>query len=188
MGNKLTAARSQHAELLTRRAKFDLKKRDCESLIANISAKLSGLEKEHSILEKRYLADEVSLAQVSASRQECDLNRAEMAEAKRLADLATEAIFEIDQQIERSMQSIAAIQREFCTEQRNFILREIQSDPKLKSKIITAMVAHATSGVGEYTFNAQLFAKNFLSSMIPAVEETEVREAAEKFQKDNDLN
>lgn len=188
MENKLTFARAQHAELLTRRAKFDQKRHDCESMAANISIKLSGLEQAHSILEKRHLTDEVSLAQVSASRQECDLNRAEMAAANHLADVAAEAILEIDQQIERSMQSIAAAQSELCVHIRNSALKEIQSDPKLKSKIITAMAAHATSGVGEYTFNAQLFAKNFLSSMIPAVEETEVREAVIKFSKDNSLD
>lgn len=188
MENKLTAAQAQYAELLARHDKFDQKKCDCESMAVNISTKLSGLEQAHSILEKQYLADEVSLAQVTASRKECDEKRAELVEAERLAGLATEAILEIDQQIERAVQSIAAAQREFCTKRRNELLSEIRLDSKLRSRITEAMAAHATSGIGEYTFSVQLFVKNFISLMIPEIAETEVREAVIKFSKDNNLD
>ncbi|PTQ68634.1 hypothetical protein C8R26_13721, partial [Nitrosomonas oligotropha] len=113
MSNKaMIADRSAHAELLTRRAKFDQKKRDCESLVASITSKLPGLEQAHSILEKSYLADEANLAQVTASRNEIEAKRAELSEAERLASLAAEAIREIDQQIQQAEQAIAAARRE----------------------------------------------------------------------------
>ena len=183
----LKSTRAAHPELLTRRAKFDQKKRDCESMAANISTKLSGLEQAHSILEKRYLTDEVSLAQVTASRQELDAKRAELVEAERLAGLAAEAIQETDMQIQHALQAIAAAQREFCTEQRNAAIAKIKTDTTLKKNLIAAMVANAGTG-GQFTFRAATFAAQFINQLLPEISEDEVREAIDKFQKDNELN
>jgi len=187
MENKPTVARSAHAELLTRRAKLDQKKCDCESMASNSAAKLAGLEQAHSILEKRYLTDEASLSQVSASRQELDICRAELTEAKRLAGLAAEAIQEIDAQIQQTKQAMAAAAREFCTEQRSAAIARIKADATLKKNLIAAMAANVGTG-GQFTFQTATFAAQFIRQLLPEISKDEVREAAEKFQKDNDLN
>ncbi|SDX03887.1 hypothetical protein [Nitrosomonas oligotropha] len=188
MNNTLTTVRTQHAELLTRRAKFDQKKRDCESLVASITSKLSGLEQAHSILEKRYLADEANLAQVTASRNEIEAKRVELSEAERLASLAAEAIREIDQQILQAELATTAARREFCVKRSNDLLNEIKTDAKLRARIIEAMAARAASGSGGYTFSVAYFAQHHFSAIFPEISETEVRAAVDQFTKSNDLD
>ena len=183
----MIAARSAHAELFTRRGKFDHKKRDCESLVASITSKLSGLEQAHSILEKRYLSDEANLAQVTASRNEIEAKRAELLEADRLASLATEAIREIDQQIQQAEQAIAAARREFCVKRSNDLLNEIKTDGKLRARIIEAMASRAASGSSGYTFSVAYFVQHHFSAIFPEISEGEARVATEKFTKENGL-
>lgn len=182
----IKAARSSHAELLARRAKLDQKKRDCESLAAGINSKLSGLEAAHSILEKRYLTDEVDLTQVTSSRNEIGTKRAELAEAERLASLAADAIQEIDAQIQQAEQEISAAQREFCTEQRNQALAKIKADASLRKNLIAAMVANANTGLN-YTFSPPAFFSQFVNQLIPEIQESEIRTELDKFNKSNDL-
>ncbi|MER0216061.1 MAG: hypothetical protein DU481_07670 [Nitrosomonas sp.] len=182
----MTAAKAAHAELLTRRGKFDQKKRDCESLVASITSKLSGLEQAHSILEKRYLSDEANLAQVTASRNEIEAKRLELSEAERLASLAAEAIREIDQQILQAELATAAAQREFCAEQRNASIAKIKADKTLRQNLLAAMVANTGAG-GQFTYQAATFFSTFIHQLLPEISETEAREAVEKFRLDNGL-
>ena len=184
----LKSTRAAHAELLARRAKFYQKKRDCESLAANIASKLSGLEQAHSILEKRYLTDEVSLAQVTASRQELDAKRAELVEAERLAGLAAEAIIEIDQKINAATQSVRIARRDFCFQIRDSKLAEVKADKRLSEAILQAMAASAATGMEQYTNNATSFVQQFILQILPEINEQEVIAATEKFIKENGLD
>lgn len=184
----LKSTRAAHAELLARRAKFDRKKSDCESMAANISTKLSGLEQAHSILEKRYLTDEVSLAQVTASRQELDAKRAELVEAERLAGLAAEAIHEIDQQINAAAQNLKISRRDYCLTIRNEKLAKIKQNQQLKELILTAMAAQAANGVDNYYTGITVFVQLFIGQVLPEISETEVIAATEKFVKENELD
>lgn len=183
----MIAARSAHAELFTRRGKFDQKKRDCKSLVASISSKLSGLEQAHSILEKRYLADEATMQQVQASRAEIESERGKLTEAERLASLAAEAIREIDQQIQQAEQAIAAARREFCVKRSNDLLNEIKTDGKLRARIIEALASRAASGSSGYTFSVEYFVQHHFSAIFPEISEAEARVATEKFTKENGL-
>ena len=182
----MIAARSAHAELFTRRGKFDHKKRDCESLVASITSKLSGLEQAHSILEKRYLSDEANLAQVTASRNEIETKRVELSESERLASLAAEAIREIDQQILQAELATAAARREFCAEQRNAAIAKIKDDATLRKNLIAAMVANAGSGA-PYSFQAAAFAGQFIHQLLPQISEAEVRAELDRFKSSNKL-
>ena len=183
----LKSTRAAHAELLTRRSKFDQKKRDCENMAANIGAKLSGLEKAHLILEKRYLADEVNLSQVSASRQELDTCRAELAEAERLAGLAAEAILEIDQQINAAAQAFRNAKMSFCFQVRDEKLAKIKGNQELRELLRVAISAHASNGFMMYTYDPRKFVEQFITQILPEISEGEARAATEKFTKENDL-
>jgi hypothetical protein len=184
--HQVVSALSAAAELQAKRAKFQEKKQSCESMAAEISTQLTGMELAHSILEKRYLTDEANLAQVAASRQEIDTKRAELAEAERLAGLAAEAILEIDQEIKQAEQSIAAAQREYCAEQRNAAIAKIRADAALRKNLIAAMVANAGTGA-QYTFNAQIFVQQYLAAIVPEIADAEVRSELDKFIKSNEL-
>ncbi len=188
MSNTLTTTTTAvYTEQIGNRAKFEQKHDECESMALNITTKLSGMELAHSILEKRYLADEVSISQVSASRAEIETERQNLEEMKRLCEMARNAIKEIDVQIQQSLQSVAAARHEFCLVRRNELLREIKLDAKLRARLIEAMAAHAMSGSGSYTWQADKFIQSFLSSITPDITELEAREAGEKFTKANSL-
>ena len=187
MSNNLTSTNAVYAELNGKRAKYDQKKCDSESMAANIAIKLSGMELAHSILEKRYLADEVSISQVSASRAEIETESRKLEEVERLCEIARNAIKEIDGQIQQALQSVAAARRDFCLTRRNDLFREIKLDAKLRTRLKEAMAAHAMSGSGSYTWQADKFIQSFLSSITPDITELEAREAGEKFTKSNNL-
>lgn len=178
--------KAAHAELQTRRAKCQEKEQSYKSIATEIGAQLPGMELAHSILEKRYLTDEVSLPQVTASKNEIEVKRAELAEAERLANLATEATLEIDAQIQQAAKSIAAAQREFCAARRNESISKIKSDAALRKNLIAAMVANVGTG-GIYTFNVATFAAQFINQLLPEIPESEVRVELEKFKKTNGL-
>jgi hypothetical protein len=184
----IIAAQSAVAELLTRRGKFQDKEQSCGNLVTSIATKLSGLEQAHSILEKRYLTDEATITQVTASRNEIEAERAKFAEAERLAGLAAEAIQEIDTQILQAEQAIAAARREFCVKRSNDLLNEIKTDAKLRARIIEAMAARAASGSGGYTFSVAYFAQHHFSAIFPEISEAEVRAAVDQFTKSNELD
>jgi len=159
----------------------------------DISKKFSGMELAHSILAKRYLADEVSISQVSASRAEIETERQKLEEVQRLCELTQNAIKEIDVQIQQALQSVAQARHEFCLARRNELFREIKVDSKFRSRIIEAMSAHAMSGSGSgsgsgsYTWQVEQFVRDSLSSIMPEITELEARKASENFNKTNSL-
>ncbi|MBX9916792.1 MAG: hypothetical protein E6Q59_01365 [Nitrosomonas sp.] len=183
----LKSARAARAELLTKRGKFDQKKRDCKNLAANISAKLSGLEKAHLVLEKQYLSDEADLSQVSASRQELDAKRAELVEAERLSGLASEAILEIDQQINVAAQNFRNAKIDFCFQVRDEKLAKIKGNQELRELLLAAISAHASNGFMMYTYDPRKFVELFITQILPEISEDQAREAVEKFKKENSL-
>ena len=183
----LKSTRAAHAELLARRSKYDQKRRDCENLAANISTKLSGLEKAHLVLEKRYLSDEADLLQVTASRHELDKCRTELAEAERLAGLASEAIIEIDQQINAAAQNLQIARRDFCAQTCNEKLQKIKESKQFRDFLLEAMAAFAANGSYHWTLNVHRFVEQNLTRILPEISEDQAREAVEKFKKENSL-
>ncbi|QOJ19711.1 MAG: hypothetical protein HRU77_02760 [Gammaproteobacteria bacterium] len=182
----VTAALSAEAELQAKCAKFQEKKRSCDNITAETRAKLANLEHAHTLLERRYICDEATMQQVQASRAEIESERAKLAEAERLKTLAQDAVREIDQQILQAEQATAAARREFCAEQRNQAIAKIKTDTTLRKNLIAAMAAHTGAG-GTYTFSASVFATQFVAQILPEISEAEVREAVEKFKRDNGL-
>ncbi|SDX18308.1 hypothetical protein [Nitrosomonas oligotropha] len=182
----LKSARSAHAELLTRRSKFQDKKQSCDSMTAEIHAKLANLEHAHILLERRYICDEANMQQVQASRAEIESERAKLAEAERLKTLAQDAVREIDQQILQAELATAAAQREFCAEQRNAAIAKIKDDTTLRKNLIAAMVANAGSGA-PYSFQAAAFAGQFIHQLLPQISEAEVRAELDRFKSSNKL-
>lgn len=188
MSNQLVmaTAKSAHAELLTRRAKFDQKRIDCESMATEKRIQLADLEAQHKAAEREFICGKATIKQVQDLRKEVEKTITELAECERLAGLAAEAIQEIDTQIQRAEQAIAATVREFCTEQRNQAITRIKTDKTLRQNLIAAMVANAGTG-GEFTFRAATFFVTFVHQLLPEISESEVREAVEKFRRDNEL-
>ena len=100
MSKNLTTTKAVYADLIGKRGKYEQKYRKCETIADDINIKLSGIELAHSILEKRYLADEVSINQVTTSRSEIETERQKLEEMDRLCEMAHNAIKEIDVQIQ----------------------------------------------------------------------------------------
>lgn len=137
-------------------------------------------------LERLHILDQATAAEVETAQRRVDDLAAKLAATERRNKLIKEELQKIDAEILKTKQEIAAAQRQLCAELRNEAIAKIKTDKTLRQNLVAAMVANVGTG-GSYTFSATVFVTQFVHQLLPQISEAEVREAAEKFKRDNGL-
>lgn len=177
----MIAAETRVAEILANKAKFSQKTKECSDLANESRTKVAALELAHTMLERRYVCDEASLAAVAISRQELEKERAQLEEVERLGQLAADAIQDVERELQKAGNAMREAQSQYCLSLSVQILSEIKSDRKFKERLLQAMAVSAANGLTQYTTDPQSFVNQHISRILPVITTDEVNAAIEKF-------
>jgi len=171
--------------VLTSKEKIQLKANEADDYASEITRNINNLETSYRQLEKRVVLGEIEFSDLDKPRQQIEAERGRLESAKRLADLARDALNEADQEINQLKQDTKVSRSQFCISRRDAIFIEIQNDQKLKSKLLEAIAAFSVNGHIPYTSDFNTFIKQFCTEILPQATQSEVTEAAGKFIENN---
>lgn len=171
--------------VLTSKEKIQLKANEADDYASEITRNINNLETSYRQLEKRVVLGEIEYSDLDKPRHQIEAERGRLESAKRLAELARDALNDADQEINQLALDLRVTRSNFCITRRDAIFREIQNDQKLKSKLLEAIAASSVNGHIPYTSDFNTFIKQFCTEILPKATQSEVTEAAEKFIENN---
>lgn len=185
--NSLTTAKNdlekfQHedgefsAKLVSTEADQNSQHQELESAIANRDA-----------IEKLYIQDRASEAEVDTANQLCDTLKKKLAATNRRVELIKAARNELVPKIAAAAQNLKIARRDFCVQVSNEKIEKIKQNKQLRELLLEAMSAFAANGQYHFTFTARRFVEERLAQILPEITESEVRAAAEDFKVRNSL-
>ena len=186
--NDLSIANSSHADLLNLHSTLSAKLDAAQTENFELQREDEQARAEFTECERRHILDNATDSELEAAQSKADNMRLRLQASTRRMELIRQAITDHTLKINSSLQSMRIIRRVHCITIRNAVFEELQSDKKLKSRILQAMAAQASTGMESYTYDVMQFAQQFLVRILPAISVEDVKEAAEKFKKENDLS
>ena len=168
--------------------KSDVRVSELKKISEDQHVEIDNHKAAHKLLESRFIDGSATFEQLQASQSEIDGKVKSLNDLGQLITAAIDARKEIEKKIDVKKQEIAIAQRDFCIKRRDGIFKEIQSDTKLRAKLLEAMAAQASAPGLEYTFSLKNFVQKNLTAILPDITETEAREATDRFTKENSLD
>jgi len=188
ISNSLTAANKIHDAILKQHITLSTKLGTAQTENLELQRQDEQAQKGLTECERRHILDSATDSELEATQSKADNIRQRLQASIRRLELIRQAITDQNHKINSSLQDLRIVRRDHCIKIRDLKFQELQSDKKLRSAILQAMVAQASTGMESYTNDSMTFAQQFLVRILPAISEAEVREAAEKFKKENGLD
>ncbi len=180
---ELTAKEIEHKVLSKQHARMQEKTEAIQLESNSLRQKKAELERNHQQYEKQFIRDEITVEQLSVAKEEVEDVRKKINASERLDQLANSALTEIESEIVATTQSIKTLHCEYCFEIKNSILNSINSDAKIRSKLIEAYVSMIASGGGYSTD----WGSHLTSAFSTPPSQLEMDEAFKKFLEDHKL-
>lgn len=139
-------------------------------------------------LEKKHILDQVTDRELADAQKLFDDLEAKLSAATRRLELIHEAIAENDLKINAAAQNLRIARYEFCFKESNKNLEKIKQNKEVRALIVKAMAACAANGHALYLVDAQKFVFDNFNRIVANISVDEIREAEEKFKKENGLD
>ncbi len=188
ISNSLTAANKINDAILKQHSALSTKLDTAQTGNFELQREDEQAQAEFSECERRHILDSATDSELEATQSKADNIRQRLQASTRRMELIREALNDHNLKISASLQNLRIVRRDFCINVRDSKLHEIQNDKRLRTALIIAMSAQASTGMESYTNDAKQFVQQFLARILPEISEAEVRAETEKFKTDNELN